>query len=136
MQGDFFQLPPVRPFQTCLDCDTDLERLTGHDGAAVCAQHGQFQDKDKWPFRSSLWRDCNFKNVQLVEVHRQQDPQYTQILHRLREGIEWTSEQENLLFNHGHNVKFDDAVKLNPLRSEVDAINEMHMQQLETPIQR
>lgn len=64
------------------------------------------------------------------------DPDFIKILHSVRRGPEWTLEQENLLFNHDHNVTFEDAVKLNPLKKEVDRINEMHMQELSFPIQR
>lgn len=135
-EGDFFQLPPVLPFQTCIEFGKDLERSTGKSGTGTCPSHGEFHDKDKWPFKSDLWRECNFKNFQLVRVHRQQDAQYTEILHSIRKGVEWTLKQENVLFNHSHNVIFDDAVKLNPLRKEVDAIDDSHMEQLETPIHR
>lgn len=135
-KGDFFQLPPVLPFRTCIECGGDLERPSGSAGTATCPKHGDFRDSDKWPFKSALWRDCNFKNVQLSTVHRQTDLNFTGILHRVRKGIEWTSEQENLLYNHHHTVIFDEAVKLNPLRSEVDTINETHMQRLSTPIHR
>jgi hypothetical protein len=122
--------------QTCIECGRDLDRSKVRYGTSVCGLHGQYYDANKWPFKSSLWRDCNFQNVQLQKVHRQTDSKYTEILHTLRKGAEWTLEQENLLFNHSHSVLFDEAIKLNPLRREVDTINETHMEQLTAPIQR
>ncbi|KAL2262365.1 hypothetical protein VTK26DRAFT_1548 [Humicola hyalothermophila] len=60
--GDFCQLPPVKPFQHCLYCGSDLvstpeEEDTFHD-CPRCRR--RFRDSDKWAFRSDAWKECNF----------------------------------------------------------------------------
>lgn len=131
--GDFYQLPPVLPMKTCLQCG---EKLEGWDDRSesvyTCPEHGDFYDEDKWTFRSPAWNACNFTNVQLLNVHRQKDIYLMNLLHGMRKGTHWTDEQERVLLNHDHNVIFDNAIKLSPLRREVDTINERHMSKLAT----
>lgn len=53
--GDFYQLSPVKPFQSCFECG---DRLQIEDvvrrGAPsyTCRHHGTWEDADKWAFRS------------------------------------------------------------------------------------
>lgn len=53
--GDFYQLSPVKPFQSCFECG---DRLQIEDvvrrGAPshTCRHHGTWKDADKWAFRS------------------------------------------------------------------------------------
>ncbi|UJO16276.1 ATP-dependent DNA helicase pfh1 [Fulvia fulva] len=132
--GDFYQLPPVLPFETCLKCGEQLEGWKSQkEDVYRCKHHGEFRDEDKYAFASPVWQACNFANVELLQVHRQSDVYFTRLLHKMRKGIDWTSDQEKELLNHENDVVFDEAVKLCPLRREAEAINDAHMEALNTP---
>lgn len=133
ISGDFYQLPPVRPFETCVECGDPLEGWEQQKDTYTCRKHGTYRDEDKWAFRSPVWALCKFANVRLTTFHRQADSQLLSILDSMRKGNGWTQEQEDLLLNHKHDVVFDEAVKLSPLRHEVDNINDAHMRKLDTP---
>lgn len=63
--GDFCQLPPVKPFQYCMICGREQNRIIGDNGETLyrCPQHGDCNDDDKWAFRSKAWEECEFKHV-------------------------------------------------------------------------
>jgi hypothetical protein len=53
--GDFCQLPPVKPFQHCIQCGREMIR--NREGTEhKCTQHGIYYDNDKWAFRSDAWK--------------------------------------------------------------------------------
>lgn len=133
ISGDFYQLPPVRPFETCIDCGDPLEGWEQQLNTYTCRQHGTYRDEDKWAFRSRIWAACEFATIRLTTIHRQADPLLMSILDSMRKGSGWIREQEDILLNHKHDVIFDEAVKLSPLRQEVDNINDGHMKKLDTP---
>ena len=145
--GDFFQLPPVKPFETCTDCDEDLieeERQRAVHRcikfACSCDRHGDchqaIPDTEKWAFRSPVWDNCKFKNVELQEIHRQADPYFANILNRVRRGKGLAPEDMKALRVEKKGVKFDDAVKLYPKKWQVKRVNEGHMGQLPSPVRR
>lgn len=54
--GDFCQLPPVKPFQFCIDCGkalTEKARKSAYE-CAVCRK--VYNDEDKWAFQSNAWK--------------------------------------------------------------------------------
>ncbi|KAF7196037.1 ATP-dependent DNA helicase PIF1 [Pseudocercospora fuligena] len=132
--GDFLQLPPVQPFQTCLECGDDLKQE--QKDAYTCPRHGISYDEDKWAFRSPVWKACNFANVQLHNIHRQADAAYTTILHSIRKGRPLSMQQEKALTSPIAGVDYDKAMKLSPKRREVDLINDSHMQALSSPLRK
>lgn len=118
--GDFCQLPPVKPFRTCITCGRELvERMGGT--SFKCAQHGEVLEVDKWAFRSSVWKQAEFQHVNLTTIHRQRDRTFINILEKLRMGKQLTPVDTDLLLNHKCNVK--NAVKLYSTREEVRRIN-------------
>ena len=130
--GDPCQLPPVRPFQSCIDCGAQLyfNCRDDHHECSECDQ--KFADIDKWAFRSEAWTRCEFVHISLTEIHRQSDPEFIRILETLRLGHPLSVEQEHLLLDH--EVETTDAVKLRPTRGEVAAINDAAFRQLKGPI--
>lgn len=57
--GDFCQLPPVKPFQYCIECGTKLIQI--RDQARYKAEESDqckhvYLDEDKWAFRSEAWK--------------------------------------------------------------------------------
>lgn len=70
--GDFCQLPPVKPFQHCIQCGKDLIQKTTAGGTLVyeCREHGTYADEEKWAFKSKAWDECGFVHVHLKTIHR------------------------------------------------------------------
>ena len=123
ISGDFYQLPPVRPFSSCLYCGESIEGLGERLQAFRCSIHGEFDDDEKWAFCSPVWTACSMINIELKQVYRQSDPEFTKILHDCRKGFEWTPDQLGNLLAHPHDVEQDKATKLLPTRGEADRIN-------------
>jgi ATP-dependent exoDNAse (exonuclease V) alpha subunit len=70
LSGDFFQLPPVI-------VDTEREVLNKYFGRDI--GYG-------YAFQSELWEQCNFVNIVLNEVVRQNDKEFMQALNKARLG--------------------------------------------------
>ncbi|KAG7410416.1 ATP-dependent DNA helicase PIF1 [Fusarium oxysporum f. sp. raphani] len=130
--GDFCQLPPVRPFQFCLNCG--LETTLDSDGLKYnCPEnHGPFRDEDKWAFQSAAWEEARFTCVNLQEIHRQRDAYFIRMLQKCRFGIPFTTDEITTLMNHPHKV--DKATKLLCTRREVAKINSNSFRKLKTPV--
>jgi ATP-dependent DNA helicase PIF1 len=127
--GDFCQLPPVRPFQHCIQCGRELVEGSSDSGLSYnCARHGGYRDEDKWTFKSAAWDECNFEHVQLKTIHRQSDETFIRILQKCRMGSRLTSEETDLLMDHECMVHH--ATKLFATRAEVDKINEAEFTRL------
>lgn len=86
--GDFCQLPPVKGFEFCLHCGTALE-LVSWEGKHNCVKVeclAQFNEVDKWAFRSAAWQESHFEHVNLNVIHRQKDAVLKDLLKKLRLG--------------------------------------------------
>jgi hypothetical protein len=71
--GDFCQLPPVKPFEHCVECGTDLVKSYG-DTKYVCPEnqsHGPYYNRDKWAFQSRIWEVgyTDLRDVQCCDAH-------------------------------------------------------------------
>lgn len=120
--GDFCQLPPVRPFQHCIDCGRELIRKVQDDGVVYsCVRHGEYRDEDKWAFKSKAWEDCGFEHVHLRKIHRQSDEVFIKILQKCRMGERLSREDSDLLMDHKCMVHH--ATKLYATRNEVNEVN-------------
>lgn len=127
--GDFCQLPPVRPFQHCIECGSEL--VSGSSDAGVtfnCRRHGAYYEKDKWAFRSRAWEECNFVHVQLNTIHRQNDEAFIRILQKCRIGEELSPSEVDLLMDHECMVHH--ATKLFATREEVNKVNRFEFEKL------
>jgi energy-coupling factor transporter ATP-binding protein EcfA2 len=118
--GDFCQLPPVKPFQTCITCGREMQELFG-PSRFKCPQHGDILEVEKWAFRSAAWKLAEFEHVNLTTIHRQRDRTFIDILEKLRMGKLLDPKDTSLLLNHKSNVK--NPVKLYSTREEVRRIN-------------
>ena len=160
--GDFYQLPPVKPFFTCFDCGVELktralcrgcQALTvdggdpyqsrpAKDCRRCCAPlHKQmdcprckntFDNDNQWPFRSDTWAGCDFQCVSLTEVHRQSDPTFVGILNTLRVGDRLDKHQLSLLDGRKNDV--GEAIELSPRRDEVELKNRKGFEAIKHPI--
>lgn len=123
--GDFCQLPPVKGFEYCLVCGTTLGSVSW-DGKHECPNcSAQYEDIDKWAFRSSAWKECGFEHIKLDFIHRQKDTEFKAILEKSRLGLPWTVDDKWLLLEHESETK--GAVRLYPRRVDVTAVNDMKL---------
>ncbi|RYP38686.1 hypothetical protein DL768_010757 [Monosporascus sp. mg162] len=134
--GDFFQLPPIRPFQYCVECGSPLlkELRQGETTYRCPSGHGNWPDSYKWAFQSEVWDSANFAHVELRQVHRQAgDPLFIEILNRVRSG-KLTSHDVMVLTDPSRKTKdLTNAVRLYPTRSEVAQYNADKLRELKTP---
>lgn len=124
--GDFYQLPPVKPFQTCFKCGVELHRFEVVEPTGVpwrqCPTCGEvYHPDDQWAFQSDTWALCQFTCVTLTQVHRQSDPTFVEILNTLRTGQRLTAVQLSLLGDPRPDIGA--AVELSPVRRDVDEKN-------------
>jgi ATP-dependent DNA helicase PIF1 len=91
--GDFHQLPPVKPFQFCLQCGESIPDKP----EVVCIsskckgstdQMTFIRNTDKWAFRAPVWRELKLRHVKLEQIHRQKDTRFQDILNKIRNGTE------------------------------------------------
>lgn len=128
--GDFCQLPPVKPFQFCLECGKENVR-SADDKEYKCARHGVYLDIDKWAFASRAWRECKFHHCHLAQIHRQSDQTFIRILQKLRVGGGLDARDREVLLDHESETT--DAVKLYPTVAEVKRVNDIELAKLTTP---
>ncbi|WKT53759.1 P-loop containing nucleoside triphosphate hydrolase [Fusarium oxysporum f. sp. vasinfectum] len=120
--GDFCQLPPVKPFQFCLNCDLEtIVDTKGGFGYNCPENHGPFMEDDKWAFQSAAWKEAGFTCVNLEEIHRQHDAYFIELLQKCRLGIPFTADEIATLMDHPHNV--EKATKLLCTGREVAKVN-------------
>lgn len=125
--GDFHQLPPVKPFEFCLQCGQELAANRSEDKYS-CKKHGVFHDEDKWAFKSEAWAMCNFVYFHLRTIHRQNDETFIKILQKCRIGQPLTGEDTDILMNHPS--KTGNATKLYARRDEVRRENKIRFDKL------
>ncbi|OTA00520.1 aaa ATPase [Trichoderma parareesei] len=130
--GDFCQLPPVKPFDFCMQCGKEL--IADKDGAEFnCEEnHGPFLETDKWAFKSKAWEEANFAHVNLKEIHRQKDEHFIRMLQKCRLGIPFSPQEMKTLMEHP--CKVHKATKLLCTRKEVARVNQVNFDKLNTPI--
>ena len=130
--GDFCQLPPVKPFEQCIECGRDTKPNDfGTEFHCPNSNHGPYREHDKWAFRSDAWEECNFVHVQLKEIHRQSDQKFIRMLQKCRLGIDLTSAETNILSDHPCQV--NNATRLFSTRSEVQQVNLENFAKLKPP---
>jgi ATP-dependent DNA helicase PIF1 len=130
--GDFCQLPPVKPFGTCMHCGGEFTIGTnGEESTYTCVGCNEhYTDSDKWAFRSKAWKECNFISILLKSIHRQNDHRFIAMLQKCRMGVPFTERELDLLMNH--NSVTANAVKLFSTREEVRRTNDEAFRRLKT----
>lgn len=91
--GDFHQLPPVKPFEFCLQCG---ESIPDKPEVVCVSRHCKanpdqitfIKKSDKWAFRAPVWRELKLKHVKLEQIHRQKDTRFQDILNKIRNGMQ------------------------------------------------
>lgn len=108
VSGDFFQLPPVGK----------KEEL----------------NRDKFCFMSQAWVEAKFRVCYLTEQHRQDDDMLNQILNAIRAQNIQTQHIKALEQTYQQNIG-DTFTQLYTHNTNVDKINEHHLQQIDSPSQ-
>ncbi|KAK8124993.1 uncharacterized protein PG998_000752 [Apiospora kogelbergensis] len=112
--GDFCQLPPVRPFQHCMECGKEL----------VESYHeGELSYSCPTPHHP-IWRDED----NLKTIHRQNDFTFIRILNKCRIGEALTESDKRLWMDHP--CKTLHATKLFATRDEVARVNQQQFEKL------
>lgn len=127
--GDFFQLPPVKPFNKCHECGMQTQQQKDKPKQWERPKHAIYHDDDKWAFRSQVWDDLSLRCKQLVQIHRQFDPTFTAFLNKYRVGTQLMVAEDNLLWEHISHVG-DDAIRIYPRRGTVDDLNAARLAKL------
>ena len=123
--GDFFQLPPVKPFKTCLTCGCKTKSDSDYRPKEhYCPDHGTFYEVEKFAFCSPTWEHCRFQNVELKRIHRQEDGAFSALLNKIRVGLDLTLEEEGVLMAERSDIHGNNAVQIFPIRDKVDRIND------------
>lgn len=134
--GDFFQLPPVLPFQHCIECGLPLLKVIelGRTVYSCPSGHGSWPESHKWAFQSEVWSHADFTHVELSQIHRQKgDPTFIDLLNRVRSGTH-TYDDVMVLADPARETKdLTNAVRLFPTRFEVSRYNEHMLSTLKTP---
>lgn len=128
--GDFAQLPPVKPFQHCYECGSEIQQDPMEDTHQCRRCKASYRAADQWAFRSKAWEECNFEHVHLKTIHRQHDDNFISLLQKCRLGDPFTPEEVDLLMNHP--AETTGAVELYSTREEVRAVNEREFKRLST----
>lgn len=153
----------MKPFQHCIGCGWELipdnkQRPTQYHCENRKCREDVFYHVDKWAFRSKAWEECNFKHINLTEIHRQNDKKFISILQRIRIGKQISSIilrlcrlpksrhghfsnladfylEGDILPNHAHILlnhtsETENAIKLFSLRMDVDRVNNENIAKL------
>jgi ATP-dependent DNA helicase PIF1 len=129
--GDFHQLPPVRPFQFCLECGNSM---SSHQPFRCVPCKSSFTEGDKWAFRSTVWKKLDLRHVQLEQIHRQKDGRFQTILNKIRNGIYLDDDEWRVLEGEkNYDPKFC-AVRLMALRKRVDEVNRKELAAIKSPV--
>ena len=88
--GDFHQLPPVKPFQHCLQCGESIpvkqELVCVSQKCKGRENQPTFTSDDKWAFKAPVWKELKLRHVKLEQIHRQKDVRFQGILNKIRNG--------------------------------------------------
>lgn len=135
--GDFYGLPPVKPFQNCFNCGSHLKHNKGR-GTYACLEEdcsvNLFYEEDKWAFQSNAWQECNFCNERLTTIYRQEDATLISLLRQIRLNLKLSDDNIRLLKKRDNKTSRH-AVKLLTTRAEVLELNDTKFSYLKTPLQ-
>jgi ATP-dependent DNA helicase PIF1 len=125
--GDFYQLPPVKPFHYCIKCGRFMSSKGLEYRCLDCPAGNAevvFHEEDKWAFKANVWQDLNLRYIRLKQLHRQKDPRFQDILNKIRNALPLSEDEWQDLERKKPLPPGICAVRLMSLRRQVDALNE------------
>lgn len=132
--GDFHQLPPVKPFQNCLQCGQIIpQKDVPKCISQKCkARETTFTWSDKWAFKSSVWKELKLRHIKLEQIHRQKDTDFQDILNKIRYGVTLSIDEWNQLERPKELPDGAYAVRLMSRLAQVKAFNEQKLAELKS----
>jgi len=133
--GDFHQLPPVKPFEFCLQCGESIPDkpevvcLSAHC-KGLPDQMKFVKKSDKWAFRAPVWRELRLRHVKLEQIHRQKDARFQDILNKIRNGQDLEKDEWHDLERPKEIPKHAFAVRLMSMLYKVKQFNEQELLKL------
>ncbi|KAF4636150.1 hypothetical protein G7Y89_g1941 [Cudoniella acicularis] len=93
--GEFHQLPPVKPFEFCLECGEPMTKQSEYTCTTRSCQLLpeiliKFKEGDMWAFKAPVWEKHELRQVKLEQIHRQKDGRFQDILNKIRNGVALT----------------------------------------------
>lgn len=89
--GDFYQLPPVKPFEHCMICGVEMvgtfDRVCESNFCKNRENNLPFEPGEKWAFNAPVWKSLNMRHVKLEQIHRQKDETFKALLNKVRNGV-------------------------------------------------
>jgi ATP-dependent DNA helicase PIF1 len=135
LTGDFHQLPPVKPFHSCLRCGRFLSKPPAHICKDCPAGNAEvvFYDQDKWAFKAAAWKDLKLKNIRLKQVHRQKGTRFQDILNKIRNGLLLSEDEWQDLEREKDIPAGICPVRLMSLKRQVDELNQRQLRVITSP---
>ncbi|CAG8952505.1 hypothetical protein HYFRA_00009608 [Hymenoscyphus fraxineus] len=137
--GDFHQLPPVKPFQFCMECG---EPMSNRGWKYSCkaeipayqhaCQKAKFDVGDKWAFKAQVWADLKLRHVKLEQIHRQKDTNFQDVLNKIRNGLPLEDHEWEELERTKELPPNTFAVRLMSRINMVNQFNEIELAKLST----
>jgi ATP-dependent DNA helicase PIF1 len=137
--GDFHQLPPVKPFQNCMECGEMMIRKNGY----VCqtlkttrCNQVPFKEGDKWAFKAPIWEKLKLRPVKLEQIHRQRATRFQDVLNKIRNGVALEDNEWDELERPKELPRGAVAVRLMSLVDHVNLFNNRELEKLNTKERR
>jgi ATP-dependent DNA helicase PIF1 len=111
MFGDVYQLPPIPP--------------KGEDGAYMAENY-----QSNWFFHAKVWRDASLERYELIEIFRQKDGRFKDILNAIRDGSVTQDMLDELNKHVVREVPDDDILRLKTINESVDTHNRSKLARL------
>ena len=135
--GDFHQLPPVKPFEFCLECGKEMSIMAKWKEGPICKEKGceqkgkkSFRYGDKWAFKAPVWSKLGLRHVKLEQIHRQKEARFQNILNKIANSIPLTDQEWGLLEEKKTPPANAFAVRLMSKRTSVDSFNNKELRNL------
>lgn len=137
--GDFHQLPPVKPFEYCIECgEPMLKQASSYKCKAETPQYeracqsSKFEAGDRWAFKARVWAELQLRHVKLEQIHRQKETKFQDVLNKLRNGLLLDDHEWDDLERPKDLPKGAFAVRLMSRLNQVNRFNEMELAKLKT----
>ncbi|QSZ30472.1 hypothetical protein DSL72_000026 [Monilinia vaccinii-corymbosi] len=125
--GDFYQLPPVKPFEHCMICGVEMvgvfDRVCKNTECMNGREKVSFKPGDKWAFNAPVWKQLNLRHVKLEQIHRQKDDSFKVVLNKVRNGIDLSDAEWHHLIRPKELPPSAFPIRLMARRLHVDKFN-------------
>lgn len=88
-----------------------------------CPDHQKHHKSEQWAFAAPAWDKCGFSYIELKQIHRQRDPEFSTLLNKIRIGIDPTDDGSDLIMQPKPDFDDHSVVQIYPHRSTAARIN-------------